>query len=102
MSDRKKPHYIRKHVYGIIRDYESKVCSLFLSEDQAKRAVHNTLHHGHIVNLGLKGTVRTLTLKNDWLAGMINTAHARGCWLYVLMLIIGISTRGISSLHIPL
>lgn len=59
----KKPHYIRKHVYGIIREHESRVCSLFLNEDQAKRVVSNTLHHGHIVNIGFKGRVRTLTVK---------------------------------------
>lgn len=78
----KKPHYIRKHVYGIIREHESRVCSLFLNEDQAKRVVSNTLHHGHIVNIGFKGRVRTLTVKKNlthWLAGT-NTTDARGCW----------------------
>lgn len=52
---RKKPHYVKKHVYGILKPGGSSVCSMFHSEHQARVDVMCTLICGTIVRTDFKG-----------------------------------------------
>ena len=98
-----KPHYIQKHLYGIIFDHETKTCSYFFDEISARDVVLETLRYGQKVDFGLKGEIATVTQEKKILLALQNL-RTNQAMLYALCkemyIKMALLTRHKLSLHI--